>query len=69
MDIKYIPLINATDMPTEVEEYCVKHDINTHYQNDITFVENNGNPFAEWLKNSGYVFKGKDGDFVGILST
>lgn len=69
MEIKYIPVVYAGDMPQEVLDYCVQNDINTHYQNDITFVKRDDNPFANWLKANGYEFNGKNGDFVGILST
>lgn len=69
MEIKYIPMIHAGDMPENVLDYCVENEIQTHYQNDVTFVENNNNPFANWLRSNDYEFKGENGDFVGILST
>ena len=68
MAIKMIPCVNAADFPLEVLNWCVKEEIQTHYQNDICFVKNDGNPFAEWLKKEG-VDLGKKGCSVAILST
>lgn len=51
---RYIPFIDAADMPDNVSDYCVEHEIQTHYQNDVAYVKDDGNPFAEWLKSIGY---------------
>jgi len=47
---KMIPFIGAENMPDEVIDYCGDREISTHYQNDVAFVKDDGNPLAEWLK-------------------
>lgn len=68
MTVEMIPSVDASKMPQEVEGYCTLHDISTHYQNDIVWVENDGNAFAEWLKEIGVKFE-EDGVWVGIFAT
>lgn len=48
-----IILVNAKEMPADVLDYCVDHEISTHYRNDVAMIEDDGNPFAEWLKSKG----------------
>lgn len=72
--INYIPVVDAGDMPEDVIDYCVDQEWSTHYQNDIVQLYDDGNPFAEWLKANGYVFKSKKDDHnnfdeIGILAT
>ena len=55
--LQTITVVDARDIPDEVSDYLTEQDISTHYQNDIAQVEDDGNPFAEWLKENGYVFK------------
>lgn len=65
-------MVDATDMPDEVLDYCVDNDWSTHYQNDIVQLYDDGNPFAEWLKTNGYVFKKhrhQTWDEVGIFAS
>lgn len=66
--IEMIPCVNATDMPSEVTDYCVDNEISTHYQNDVAFLGDDGNPFSEWLKKNGYIFKTKY-DSIGVIAT
>jgi len=47
---RMIPLVEAADMPREVTDYCVDREISIHSRSDITCVEDDGNPLAEWLK-------------------
>jgi hypothetical protein len=61
--------VNACDFPNEVIDYCVDNEINTHYDNDLVNIDDDGNPLAEWLKEIGVDFKGKDSISVGIWST
>jgi len=68
MAIKMIPLVNAAKFPEDVLDYCARHEIQTHCQNDVTFVENDGNPFAAWLRKEDIIF-GKEGAWIAILST
>jgi len=68
MKIEMIACVNAVDMPAEVEEYCVEEEINTHYQDDIAVIENDDNPFANWLRENGYEFKEKS-DYIGVIAT
>jgi len=66
--LSQITCVNATEMPSEAIDYCVEREISTHYQNDIIFLENDGNPFAKWLISNGYKFKSKY-DAIGIIAT
>jgi len=54
--IRMIPCVEAADMPEEVKEWCIDHDVSTHYQNDVAQVYNDDNPFANWLRKLGYTF-------------
>jgi hypothetical protein len=56
-------------MPEEVLMYCIDNEISTHYQNDITVVQDDDSPFAVWLRESGHKFSGKYGDYIGIIAT
>ena len=71
MKIEMIPCVEASDMPREVLEYCIDHEISTHYQNDIAQVENSDNPFANWLRENGYEFEENSWGFnsVGVFAT
>ena len=66
--ITMIPAGDASDMPEEVIEYCVGMEISTHYQNDIMWVDDDGNPMAEWLKENGLKFT-DDHIHIGIFAT
>ena len=67
--VKMIPMIDACDMPNDVTDYCVENDIQTHYQNDLAFIEDDGNVFAEWLKEIGVEFPDVGYLQVGIQAT
>lgn len=69
IDFSTILAIDAGEMPEDVENYCIDREINIHYQNDLTFIENNDNPFANWLREAGYKFQNEDGDWIGIFAT
>ena len=72
MEITYIPTVEAKDMPPDIEDYCVDQEWSTHYQNEIVQLYDDGNPFAEWLKANGYVFKKhqyKKWNNIGIFAT
>ena len=64
-----VVIVEAADMPKNVLEDCANREISTHYQNDIVLVQDDGSPFAEWLKNNGYIFQSRDGDYIGIIAT
>ncbi len=68
MIISTIACVDAGDMPVEVSDYCVENEIQTHYQNDVAYVEDDGNVFAEWLLANGYEFKSSC-DQVAIIAT
>lgn len=55
-----IPAVDASSFPSDVEEWCHQNEVSIHYQNDMTRVEDDGNPMAEWLKSIGVKFKKKD---------
>ena len=68
--IRTISAVYAADMPEEVIDYCLDHHIETHYQNDIVYIENDDNPFAKWLRENGFVFPpDSDGVEIGIFAT
>ena len=71
MKIEMIPCVEAGDMPQEVENYCIDREIGIHYQNDIAQIENDDNPFANWLRENGYKFKETSWGFnyIGIIAT
>jgi hypothetical protein len=58
-------------MPNDVMEYCVDREISTHYQNDVAFVPDGDNPFANWLREIGYQFEDNivGCNYVGIIAT
>jgi len=58
---KLIPYVQAADFPPKVEEYCIENEISIHYQNDVRYIEDDGNPFAEWLKKNN-ISKEADGE-------
>ena len=64
-------LLDATDMPSDVMDYCVDHEIQTHYQNDVASLQDDGNPFSEWIKKVyGVRFKlNEQFLYVAIIST
>ncbi len=71
--ISMIPCIDVTDMPQNVRDYFGDEGINTHYQNDVLSIDDDGNVFAEWLKAQGYVFSDNweecNGDYIAIIAT
>lgn len=50
---KMIPCVNAGDMPDVVRHWCEDYEYSTHYHNSVAIIEDDGNPFAEWLKEMG----------------
>ena len=72
IEIVYIPTVEAKGMPSEVLDYCADREWSTHCDNSIVQLEDDGNPFAEWLKSNGHVFKwhkNKDWNDIGIFAT
>lgn len=72
--LQTITVVDARDIPNEALGWLLDNEVSLHCQNDIVQVENDGNPFAEWLKENGYVFKSKRSDHnnfdeIGILAT
>jgi hypothetical protein len=74
--LKTITVVDASDFPSEVDDWCIDQEISIHYQNDIIQLEDDGNPFAEWLKSQGYEFKYRKSendypnwDDIGIFAT
>ena len=62
-------MVDSASMPDDVMDFCLDNEISTHYQNDIVFILNNDNTFANWLREMGYVFSDDEGDWIGIMST
>lgn len=74
--LQTITVVDVRDIPRMAEDYLVDREVSLHSQNGIVQVEDDGNPFAEWLKENGYVFKyhnyknsNIDFDEIGILAT
>lgn len=68
--MRKITCVDATDFPSEVDDYCTDNEISTHYQSDVVVVSDDGNVFAEWLKKEGHVFEDtKYGDYIAIIAT
>jgi len=54
MAAKKIWCVEATDMPVDVEMYCVEHEISTHLQNDVALIsDDQKNIFTDWLISQG----------------
>ena len=73
MEIPTIPCVEVTDMPDDVRDYLIDEGVDTHGQNDVIAIDDDGNVFAEWLKSQGYVFSDDweecNGDLVAIIAT
>ena len=75
MKFEMIACVEASDMPKDVKDWCEDRDYDTHYQNDVAQVYNDDNPFANWLRELGYVFKcpvaedDEEWDKIAIIST
>jgi hypothetical protein len=67
--IKMIPCIDARDLPVEVLNWLSEEEIQTHYQNDVAIIVDDGNPFAEWLKSCGVELSKEHNNYIAILST
>lgn len=75
--LQTITVVDVRDIPQgPPEDWLLDREVSLHCQNDIVQVEDDGNPFAEWLKENGYVFKyhnyensNIDFDEIGILAT
>lgn len=57
--MKMIPMVEASDMPIEVEDFCVAMEWGIHYQGDVVVIQDDRNPFSEWLKQQGFAFTEK----------
>ena len=67
--MKTVQCVKAQDMPKDVKEWCVENDISTHYSSELHQVEDDGNPFAEWLKTLGFKFDHDTWGWVGVWGT
>lgn len=69
--LKTIQAINAIDIPRKLEDYCLDIDdeFPLHYSNGIVHVEDDGNPFSEWLKKIGYIFSEKQINWLAVWGT
>ncbi len=60
MKIKMIPMVEASDMPEDVLDYCVEHEISTHYDSAVVCLgSDQDNALTNWLKENGFVFTEK----------
>ena len=58
MIIKTVQAINASDIPKDLEDACwdIDCEFPFHYDTKLICIEDEGNPFVEWLKSQGYQF-------------
>lgn len=67
---EFIIHVDVSNMPSEVVEYCVKNEIQTHYQNDVVYIDDD-NVFAKWLREIGHepnqFWESEDKDFHVIV--
>jgi len=68
MGLEMIPMVDAGDFPADVEDYAIENEWGIHYQSDCVGVEDDGNPFSEWLKKQGFVFT-KEYQMIAIMAT
>jgi len=66
--IRTISVVRCEDLPEEVIMWLTEQEVSTHYNNDITCVENDNNPFAIWLKENGYEFK-EGNNWIALFAT
>ncbi len=54
LKVQKLQAIDAVDIPCELTDACMDIDdeFPLHYSNGIVRVEDDGNPFSEWLKTS-----------------
>ena len=69
--MELIPVFDCRDLPDEVEMFIIEEcDYSCHYDNGVVTVCDDGNPFAEWLKEKGYEFKDKEnGDWIALIGS
>lgn len=48
-------VVDAGDLPVEVENWCIEQDISTHYEHSLCIFDKTVplNPLLEWLQNQG----------------
>lgn len=51
--LRMIHHVDASNFPSDVDDYLVEKEIGTHCEDQIIIVEDDGNPLAEWLKKEG----------------
>ncbi len=71
-------VVDALDLPPEVEDWCMEHDVSTHYAESLVRIfkddldEDGPNPFLEWLKSQGVdIEEFSDGRqyFISVIGT
>ncbi len=67
--VTMVPCVDALDLPSEVEDWCCDNDISTHYVSELHQVDDDGNVFAEWLKEQGIEFGERSSMWVGVIGT
>lgn len=64
-----IPLVYAGDFSEELELWCDENNIRTHYYDDVTCVENDGNPLWQFLLDNGDVTPDQKEQWIAIMGT
>lgn len=71
-------VVDALDLPREVDDWCIENDISTHYVESLVRIfkdepsEPGPNPLLEWLKSAGVdIEEYSDGQqyFISIMGT
>ncbi len=69
----YVPTVDASDLPQEVEDWCVNEYISIHYGCAIYQIELNGNPLQLFFEENEVKFSAKEWKRgfaqVGIIGT
>jgi len=64
IEMETIILVDCTEVPSSIQEYLLdKYEYGCHCDHTVLQIEDDGNPFAEWLKSNGYKFKNKLTDY------
>ena len=68
--ISTIQAINAEHIPDELEDECEAQGIYLHGNCEMHSVQDDGNPFSEWLKTQGFIFEAdKNCTWIGVWGT
>ncbi len=57
MALRMVPLLDASQLPSELLEYCLDQEWPTHYESSVIQVDlEDENPMSAYLEEQGYEF-------------